>query len=180
MIAGASGLFALGITHEAHALPLVSLYGNLRGLYGSASGTQVLNPYGFGAGLSAGLTIKSIYAGVSFDYFFGEKDKIGGFDTSVSMYQAELHGGYDFGLGPLTLRPNLGLGVAHDKASVDGPPGVSYAGNASTSKFVASPGLEGIISLGLMTVSAEVSYAKVFSSAELDGLIVGAGIGLSL
>ena len=111
-----SGLGVVGLAETAHALPLVTLSGSLRGLYGSALGDQgventELNPYGIGIGLRGGVTLPAaLYLGASFDYFFGESDDA--IDIEFNLYQVMGNVGYDIGLGPLTLRPSLGLGVA--------------------------------------------------------------------
>jgi hypothetical protein len=177
-----SGLGVIGMAQTAHALPLVTLSGSLRGLYGSALGDQgvegtELNPYGIGIGLRGGVTLPSaLYLGASFDYFFGESDD-DAVDIDFNLYQVMGNVGYDIGLGPLTLRPSLGLGVAN--ISVDGDVlGISV--EETESDFVLSPGAEGIIGLGLLSVSAEVRYNKIFADDDADALIMGVGFGFSL
>ena len=84
--------------------------------------------------------------------------------------------GYDLGLGPLTLRPQLGLGLA--QASDDVGPSES-----STSDFVLAPGLEFTFGLGLLSIGAEASYNKVFSSdddVDADAVVLGVGLGFSI
>jgi hypothetical protein len=49
----------------------------------------------------------------------------------------------------------------------------------SEGSFVLSPGAELIIGLGLLSVSGEVRYNKVFDD-DVDGLIFGVGVGFSL
>lgn len=176
-----SGLGVVGLAETAHALPLVTLSGSLRGLYGSALGDQGvegtdLNPYGIGIGLRGGVTLPSaLYLGASFDYFFGDSDDA--LDVDFNLYQLMGNIGYDLGLGPLTIRPSLGLGVAN--TSVEGDVlGVSI--DDSNSDFVLSPGAEGIIGLGFLSVSAEVRYNKVFADGDADALIMGLGFGFSL
>lgn len=175
-----SGLGVVGMAETAHALPLITLSGSLRGLYGSALGDQgvenaELNPYGLGLGLRGGVTLPSaLYLGASFDYFFGDSDDA--IDVEVSLYQLMGNVGYDLGLGPLTLRPSLGLGVATSSVELGGPLSI----DESESDFVLSPGAEGIIGLGLLSVSAEVRYNKIFADGDADALIMGVGVGFSL
>lgn len=175
-----SGLGVVGMAETAQALPLVTLSGSLRGLYGSPFGDQgiegeELNPYGLGLGLRGGVTLPSaLYLGASFDYFFGESNDV--IDVDVSIYQLMGNVGYDLGLGPLTLRPSLGLGLA--SLSVESGGLVSF--EETESDFVLSPGAEGIIGLGLLSVSAEVRYNKVFADGDADALIMGVGVGFSL
>lgn len=163
---------AFAVPAEAHALPLLTLSGSLRGLYGSALGDPAVNAYGPGLGLRAGLTLPtSLYLGASFDYFFGESDSA--IDTSASLLQIMGNVGYDAGFGPLTLRPSLGLGIAQSSvevASVD----------TSEGDFLLSPGAELFIGLGLLSVSGEVRYNKVFADGDFDGVYFGLGLGFSL
>ena len=58
--------------------------------------------------------------------------------------------------------------------------GGALAFEETESDFVLSPGAEGIIGLGLFSVSAEVRYNKVFADGDADALIMGVGVGFSL
>jgi hypothetical protein len=164
---------ALAFSSSAEALPLLTLSGSVRGLYGSALDDPLLNPYGPGIGLRAGVTLPaSLYLGASLDFFFGESDTIAGVDTSSSLFQVLANVGYDAGFGPLTLRPSLGLGLADTSTEV-------AVVERSEGSFVLSPGAELIIGLGLLSVSGEVRYNKIFDD-DVDGLIFGVGVGFSL
>jgi hypothetical protein len=181
MVAGAAGFFTLAVSADAQALPLITLSGSVRGLYGSAVADSDLNPYGLGLGLRAGVTLPmSLYLGASFDYFAGESEEILGADISVGIYQLMANVGYDLGLGPipLTLRPSLGFGYSHLNADV-GDADIQIGSEDSESDFVLSPGAELILGLGLLTLSAEARYNKVFAD-DSDGVILGVGVGFSL
>ena len=172
LLALACAAAAFAVPAEAHALPLLTLSGSLRGLYGTTLGDPAVNAYGPGLGLRAGLTLPtSLYLGASFDYFFGESDSA--IDTSASLLQIMGNVGYDAGLGPLTLRPSLGLGIAQSSVEV---------ANVDTSEgdFLLSPGAELFIGLGLLSVSGEVRYNKVFADGDFDGVYFGLGLGFSL
>jgi hypothetical protein len=177
LLALASVFGVLGSTERAEALPLITLSGSLRGLYGAPTDEALdPSPYGAGIGLRAGVTLPaSLYLGGSFDYFFGESIDTPLGDVSFSVLQLMAHAGYDLGLGPLTVRPGLGLGLA--SLSGDTP-----VGDNSESDFVASPGVEAIIGLGLLSVGAEARYNKVFSEGDVsaDAIVLGVGIGVSL
>jgi hypothetical protein len=173
LLAGSSALTALVASGTAQALPLITLSGSARGLYGVPTADLPLNPYGLGVGLRGGVTLPaSLYLGASFDYFFGESETIAGIETSVSLLQLMAHLGYDLGVGPFTLRPSLGLGLAEVS-------GEALGFENSESDFVASPGAEFLIGLGLLSVSAEARYNKVFAD-DADGLVLGVGLGFSL
>jgi hypothetical protein len=183
---GALALLALG--RDAHALPLLTLWGSVRGLYGSvagdeaavgwasASGTQyeTVNAYGPGLGLSAGVTLPlSLYVGASFDYFFGETVSFSA-GPKVSRTSSQLLGrvGYDLGLGPLTVRPELGLGALF--STVETP-----QNDLTANGTVLAPAVEAFIGLGLLNVNAEARYELV-AGDNSNALILGLGLGVSL
>jgi len=173
-LAAAGALCLLAAPREARALPLVTLSASLRGLYGAVSGDPALNPYGPGIGLRAGVTLPaSLYLGASLDYFFGESESANGTDTSASVLQVLGNVGYDFGLGPLTLRPNLGFGLAQSNVDLGEE-------DASEGNFALSPGVEALVGLGLLNVGGELRYNKVFADGDVDAVIVGIGLGLSI
>jgi Outer membrane protein beta-barrel domain len=174
LLAVAGGLCAVAAPREARALPLLTFSASLRGLYGSVSGEPDLNPYTAGLGVRAGLTLpSSFYLGASVDYFFGESESVAGFDTSASVFQLLGNVGYDFGLGPLTLRPLVGLGYAQRNVDIGDQ-------DASEGDFALSPGVEAIFGFGLLSVGGELRYNKVFADDDIDAVIVGLGLGLSL
>src|SRR5688572_28274518 len=89
---------SLTVTSTAAALPLLTISGSARGLYGSPTGDPELNRYGIGVGLRAGVTLPaSLYLGASYDYFFGESDTNLGVDVSSSLQQFMGRVGYDLG-----------------------------------------------------------------------------------
>ncbi len=170
------GLSALAMVERASALPLVSVDLSLRGLYGSATGDGELNAYGPGIGVRAGVSLPlSLYLGGSYDYFFGESSEVLGVDTSVSISQFMGHIGSNFGLGPISVRPTLGIGLSQATSEVEGG-GVSASD--SEGAFVLSPGAEVLFSLGLISVSAEARYNAVLDEDRDDAIVVGAGIGV--
>ena len=170
----AGGLAAFAASAEAHALPLVTLSGSLRGLYGSATDDPALDPYGAGIGVRAGVTLPaSLYLGASLDYFFGESESVLGVDASASLLQLMGNVGVDWGLGPLTLRPSLGFGLAQSNVEL---------GDSDTSEgdFVLSPGAELFVGLGLLNVSGELRYNAILADEASNAVVVGLGLGFSL
>lgn len=169
-----AGAALLGWSTAANALPLLTISGSVRGLYGAPTGDQELSPYGVGVGLRGGVTVpSSLYLGASLDYFFGESEELAGIETSASLLQIMAHVGYDLGVGPLTLRPGLGLGLATLEGEI-GPV------SESESEFVVSPGVEASIGLGLLSVGAEARYNKIFADGDADAIVLGVGVGFSL
>jgi hypothetical protein len=171
---------AVSVSGTAAALPLITLSGSARYLYGASLGSPDVTPYGSGLGLRAGVTLPlSLYLGASFDYFFGASKTLLADATqlklSTSTTQVLANAGYDLGFGPLTLRPELGLGYSHASVSAGGV-------SDGTSHFVAAPGAELQLGFGLLNVGAEVRYNKVFSSAgsDADAFVFGVGVGISI
>ena len=84
--------------------------------------------------------------------------------------------GYDAGIGPVTLRPQLGLGMAQIHTEFGGV-------SASESDFALAPGAEFIFSLGLLSLSAEANYNVIFAGDNeqaSNAWILGLGLGFSL
>lgn len=174
--ASSVALVGLCTAERAEAMPVITFSGSVRGLYGTSLGDPELDPYQFGIGVTAGVTLPaSLYLGAAFDYFFGESETVQDLDLKSSSLQLQARVGYDIGIGPLfTLRPNLGLGLATAAAELD-------EARVTDSYFVLAPGAEFVLGLGLLSASAEARYNKVFSDegADADGLIFGLGLGLS-
>ena len=172
-----AALLVLGTSSTAHALPLVTLSGSVRGLYGSPADDLGLNPYGGGIGLRLGVTLPaSLYLGGSFDYFFGESEtNAADLEQSVSVLQLMARVGYDVDIGPVTMRPQLGLGLAQSQLDFGGI-------STSESDFALAPGAEFIFGLGLLSLSAEANYNVVFAGDNdqvTNAWILGLGLGVS-
>jgi hypothetical protein len=170
--------FVLSVCERASALPLISVSASLRGLYGSYTGEGELNPYGFGLGARAGVTLPaSLYLGGSLDLFFGETIDGPGGDVSASIFQVMGNVGYDLSLGPLVLRPFLGAGLASVSGEICAG---SLCASDSEGKFALAPGAEAYVGLGLLSLTGEVRYNKIFDDPEDgDALVLGVGLGLS-
>ena len=183
--AGVLGAVA-SFSGSAAALPLVGISASIRGLYGAALGdsqkvqasvstsqatsSKDWNPYAAGLGLRGGVTLLSIYAGVSFDYFFAETTHLEGIEIRGGRSQFMGNLGYELSVPLLTLRPLLGVGYAQTQIKSN------FGADHSQQELVVAPGAELMLSLGLVTVSGELRYN--FTSTA-DALIVGIGAGVS-
>jgi hypothetical protein len=105
-----------------------SVYAGLLGGYAaSADKENDVEPYGVGVGASAGVTLPvfPMFLGARVLYFFGDDASFGAgsgrvtLDSHYLMYGLDL--GYDATLGPVTLRPGLGIGRATVGRARDGP-----------------------------------------------------------
>jgi hypothetical protein len=194
-LGGLSALALLALERDAHALPLLTLWGSVRGLYGSVAGDEAkvavgsstntqyetVNGYGPGLGLSAGVTLPlSLYLGASYDYFFGETVSFsGGPDVSRASSQLLARVGYDLGLGPLTLRPELGLGALFSSVEVEGGEPEISDRDLTANGTVLAPAVEAFFGLGLLNINAEARYELV-AGDNSNALVIGLGLGLSL
>jgi len=140
-----------------------------------------VNGYGPGLGVSAGVTLPlSLYIGASFDYFFGETVSFNaGPDVSRGSSQLLARVGYDLGLGPLTLRPELGLGALFSNVKVEGGPPEAPHRDITANGTVLAPALEAFFGLGLLNVNAEARYELV-AGDNSNALVLGLGLGVSL
>jgi hypothetical protein len=182
---GALGAVAT-LADSAAALPLVGISASLRGLYGiglgdsqriqaggaanQANASKDWNPYAGGLGLRAGVTLLSIYAGASFDYFFAETTHLEGIEISGGRVQVMGNLGYEIGLPLLTLRPLLGVGYAQTQIESN------LGSDHEQQELVVAPGAELMVSLGVVNVSGEVRYNF---TGTADAAIVGIGAGVS-
>jgi len=182
---GALGAVAT-FSASAAALPLVGISASLRGLYGVGLGdsqkvqasvnasqsnsSKDWNPYGVGLGVRGGVTLFSIYAGASLDYFFAETTHLEGMKISGGRLQVMANLGYELGLPLITLRPFLGVGYAQTRIES------SIGTDHSKHELALAPGAELMVSLGLVNLSGELRYN--FTSTA-DAAIVGIGAGLS-
>ena len=148
------------------------------------------NPWVLGFGARAGYQLAplgqpKIYVGLRFEYFIGSSDELtagqGGGDLSSSITSIGLEGGYDLSLSDqLTLRPELGLGIAfHSDENLDifG----SSAIDASSSGLYLSPGVAASYDLspGLF-VGVDLHLPVAFADQTLVGLTLMAAGGLRI
>ena len=100
----------------------------------SVSGGDSANYYGVGFGARGGYNLGKIFLGARFVYYLGE--------DPVNLWELGIEGGYDVALSDsVTLRPELGLGIASVTVSI-ALPGILGVGtaSASSSEFYLAPG----------------------------------------
>jgi hypothetical protein len=173
---------------KAHAF---SLYAGALGGYAASTdqGPGDVNQFGVGLGASAGITlpVMPIYVGGRFLYYFGESASVtdmvadgGGvgleLDSHYVMYGVDL--GYDAELGPIVLRPGLGIGRATLKSSS------TLLGNEvsliTDSSLYLAPSIGLIVKLGLIYVSGELRYNALTEDDQPDSVSLLAGLGLTI
>ncbi len=154
---------ALGATErDAHALGPVDVEVGARVGFGTNPDANGPNPFGFGIGGRAGVTLfHHLYAGLSAIHYFGNSTDLAGpgtpagvFNVGSVSYSSTLLGveaGYSITAVPLlTLRPQLGVGNA----------AFSF-GDASQSHLYLEPGFVALVTLGLVYVGADATVLVV-------------------
>jgi hypothetical protein len=99
------------------------------------------NPWGIGFGARGGYNLDNIYLGVRFVFYLGESVSAAAFgggpgDFSVNVWELGVEAGYDLDLGAVTLRPEVGFGLA-GSSSDSSAPGVVSAPKSSTDLYLA-------------------------------------------
>jgi len=87
------------------------------------------NIWGLGFGLRGGYNIDAIFLGARFVYYLGEDD--------VNLWELGIEGGYDIPVGPVIIRPGLGLGLANVSISVDLPAPLEDIDDSETNPYFA-------------------------------------------
>ena len=145
---------------DAHALGPVDVEVGARAGFGTNPDSKGPNPFGFGVGGRAGVSLFHIYGGVSAIHYFGASADVSGptamgtFRSTNVTYSSTLLGveaGYSITAVPhLTLRPQVGVGNA----------AFSF-GDASQSHLYLEPGLVALVSLGLVYVGADANVLAI-------------------
>lgn len=170
-----------GLASRAHAQ---SVHVGILGGYGfTTDDDDGIEPYGVGIGASAGLTlpIVPIYLGARAVWHLGESARIsaGGatlqLDRHYALYAVDL--GYDAALGPITLRPALGVGAA---VLENGGSAVGVAVSASDSSLYLAPGVGLIVSFGLLYAGGELRFNYVTEDGHFNGISMLASVGLTI
>ena len=141
----------------------------------SSNGSSLdINPLGFGAGGRAGVSLSSLYAGLSFLYYFGGRQDVPSplgppvpvSGTSV-LYGLEI--GYNIGLPAITLRPQVGVGKY--TLNVDGSAqvsGVTYNGSSAWDNIYLEPGIVAKASFGMWLVGVDANLFWLPGSDKVE------------
>lgn len=148
---------------KAHALPGIGASAGIIGGLGmkpSDYPSGAANPYGVGLGVRGGVNLMGLYGGLTFLYHLGgsyDVPIVGSIKTNVMYYGLE--GGYEIGLGPLAVRPYVGLGNFTAKASGGGT-------DSSDSSLYVAPGIVGLVSVAGLFVGADLRYVVPFKKGS--------------
>lgn len=159
---------AVWIPREAFALGPVDL--EIAAQVGGGTSTVGSGPNALGLGLGgrAGIDVFGIYAGVAAMYYIGDGGNIADNNgnlvhTYASSSVVGLEGGYNISLGPLTLRPQLGLGYYNVGFSFSTPQGIGLtnSSSSSSSSIYIEPAATGLFSFGMWIAGADVGVLWV-------------------
>jgi hypothetical protein len=177
---GLSATSAASRVSTAHAQ---ALYAGLVGGYAATSSDREhgVEPYGVGIGASAGvsLPVMPIYLGARILWYFGDSASFSqdGVELKLSrhylLYGLDL--GYDAELGPIVLRPALGIGRATLEDTTKGL-GVDLSGTDSSLYLAPSVGL--LLKLPLIYAGAELRYNWLTESAHFNSVSLLASLGV--
>ena len=127
--------------------------------------------YNLGFGARAGFTLPlSVYVGGTFVYHLGKTESTPAGDVNLRVLYVGAEGGYDAGVGPLTLRPYLGLGYASATGSALGL-------SSSEGKAALWPGVTALFGLGGLFVGADARYVVLLDTEDANAFSVFATVG---
>ena len=102
--------------------------------------TEGINPFGVGFGIAGGYALGELYIGTRFLFFLGQTRGMPGGETerSADEFLVGLEAGLTaLRLGPLALRPELGLGLAFSNSeAADDSPTPTPVDTSSTDPYV--------------------------------------------
>jgi hypothetical protein len=134
--------------------------------------------YNVGLGARGGVTLPmNVYVGGTFLYHLGKTEN----DVTANVWFLAAEGGYDLAVGPLTLRPYLGLGYAHLAVSGGDVCGLGQCVSLSNSEGKVSlwPGATALFGLGSFFVGADLRYTVVLDVDDFNAFGAFATAGLS-
>jgi hypothetical protein len=157
-----------------------SIYAGLLGGYASTTEKhESVESYGVALGASAGVTLPvlPIYLGARAIWFLGDTGTVQALELNrrYTLYGIDL--GYDAILGPIVLRPSLGIGSATLRNSIKSS-GLTVSSNDSSLYF--APGVGLIVKLALIYVGAELRYNALTESKQFNSVSMLASLGLTI
>ncbi len=178
-------LFKLGTSILA-ALAATTLYTPTASAMGPSAGLLVGNGfkdgYNVGIGARGGLTLPmNLYVGGTILYHLGKTESTPLGDITANVWYLGGEGGYDLGVGPLTIRPYLGLGYANLRVSAPDTCvlGTCVGGSNSQGKLAFWPGVTGLVGLGSIFVGADLRYVLVVDVEDGNAFSAFATAGMS-
>jgi hypothetical protein len=169
----------------AFAVAAFTLYAAPASAMGASAGLLVGNGfkdgYNLGIGARGGLTLPmSLYVGGTILYHLGKTESTPAGDVTANIWYLGGEGGYDLGVGPLTIRPYLGLGYANLRVSAPDACvlGTCVGGSNSQGKLAFWPGVTGLVGLGSVFVGADLRYVLLVDVEDGNAFSAFATVGM--
>jgi hypothetical protein len=143
----------------------------LGGSAGLLVGNGFEDVYKLGIGARAGITLPmSLYVGGTFVYHLGKTESTPAGDVAANAFYFGPEGGYDFGVGPLTLRPYLGLGYSHFRVSAPDSciAGVCVGGSNSEGRLAFWPGAAALMDFAGIFAGVDARYIAVVDLSDAN------------
>lgn len=129
---------------------------------GGMIGGGTAGGYGFGLGAKAGYTLTNrIYLGGMFDYHFGTSESFANNTIRNQTWYFGPEAGYDIGVGPVLLRPVVGLGLMFHNGSLSGTEVASIPGaeqSTTATRVYVAPGVGAVYPIGNFFVGGDARY----------------------
>lgn len=163
-----AGMISLAWPTEAHALGPVDIeVGAKVGYATNPDSTIPYNPFGFGVGGRAGVSLLGIYVGGNLMYYAGGSVSIFGATATGHALQYGVEAGYGFKIAILTLRPQVGVGSLHTFGTLTDAAGNSTSLSGPHELYI-EPGLTGLVALGPIYVGADANVLILPSVDSTD------------
>jgi hypothetical protein len=130
--------------------------------------------YGAGLGIRGGYTLPMrVYVGGTFVYHFGTSPQYPGYSGTTKVLYAGPEGGYDIAVGPVLVRPGLGLGLALLQGNRPDCMTTSAGTRCTTvddsqARFSLWPGVMGAYPIGNFFLGADARYVIVMGEGSGD------------
>ena len=143
--------------------------------FGGMIGNGFSDQYGIGLGLKGGYTLPSrIYVGGNINYHFGTSQEFRGTTIDSTTWYVGPEAGYDLGLGPVIVRPVLGIGAGFNTQNIRG----AIANESDTdARFYVAPGASVHYPIGNFFVGGD-SRVMIMSDANAFTLFGTGGVHL--
>lgn len=148
-------------------------------LLGYGIGFDEINFWGLGFGLRGGYNLEAagvpeVYVGARFMYYLGE--------DPVSHWELGIEGGYEIPVGPVVIRPALGLGVANLTVEIPANPFIANSDTTTASEAYLYISLGGTVLYDIneqFFVGGEMNLNFVLADPEgAEGLTILANGGM--
>jgi hypothetical protein len=148
---------------------------------GGPDGGKGSNGFGVGFGATAGYDFSLFYVGARFMFFLGGAADVGDAVVSRKETTLGLDAGIAFALAQLTLRPQVGFGLAIQSAERgrEDADGVAVTTDDSSEDLYVAPGLAALYAVGdSMFIGVDAQVPLIITGSTLIGLTILGSAGM--